>query len=523
MPSSFLRHGELWSLREDVSVEQWGAPGDGSVRLRGRWGDVVVRRPSPEMGEALRRMCLGPVTLANVLGPAGRSGGGDEYRQLSCDLERLDPMIVRSLGGASGQPLLSVVPLAKRSRFRIVPLAPEVPVRLSVYAAMRTNGREISMESPLALHRVVLHRPEAMRFIAPLARPLTPGAFVTALAPTAPVAVAAAVLEYLVAAGMLVVAEPAAGRTPAFREDTDPAVAGWSPVDMMFHARSTLGRHDHDFGRTYPGWAAAGGRAGTPAAGEPAVRRPAAAYIPLYRPRWEDLRQTDLSLTAAMEGRRSSRRYGAAPVTAGHVGELLYRTARVRSLVAATELGEFSDRPYPSCGASFELELYLTVGNCAGLGPGVYHYDPVGHRLEPVDGDQAAAGELLTSARIAAAMEAPPPVLLGMTARFGRLSRVYEGMAYRLVLIHVGVLMQSLYLVSTAMGLAPCALGVVSVDAAARAFGADWRLEPCVGQFMVGGEPGDATNRHPAGHRDVNDAQWADFARTFRHGDRTSR
>jgi hypothetical protein len=34
-------------------------------------------------------------------------------------------------------------------------------------------------------------------------------------------------------------------------------------------------------------------------------------------------------------------------------------------------------------------------GDCDGLARGVYHYDPLGHRLEPVPAVPAAVGELL--------------------------------------------------------------------------------------------------------------------------------
>ena len=98
----------------------------------------------------------------------------------------------------------------------------------------------------------------------------------------------------------------------------------------------------------------------------------------------------------------------------------------------------------------------------------------------------------------------PAQVLISMTARFRRLSWRYEGLAYRLVLMHVGVLMQNLYIACAAMGLAPCALDAVDIDVAARAFGADWRTEPCVGQFLVGGQP------------DVNGAHRADRAHLSR-------
>jgi SagB-type dehydrogenase family enzyme len=482
---------ELWSLREDVSVES--GLGEGPLRLRGRWGHATVPQPTRAVREALNRMRLGPVSLGNVIGEGDSDSGRAEWEDLRGVLERLDPLIIRSLRQESGQPLISVVPLTLRSRFRPVPLAADIPVRLSAYAQLRTDGREGSIESPLALHRVVLHRAESVRLIAPLISPVTPAEYPAADARAHPVA--AAVLEYLVAAGMVVVAESAARGTPAFAEDADPRLIGWSPVDMMFHMRSTLGHHDHDFGAIAP--------AEDMAAAEPAGRARVGQRVPLHKPRWEDLYATDPPLTAVIESRHSQRRHGRDPITAVQVGELLYRTARAR-FVGAHAPGGFpgargsstadegtgrGDRLYPRGGASSELELYLAVRDCAGLESGVYHYDPFAHSLGTVDADRGAWQELLGSARMAVGADDPPQVLITMTARFRHLSWGLEESAYRLVLMNAGALMQSLYLVSTAMCLAPCAIGAAGLHVAARALGIDWRLEPCVGQFIVGAYP----------------------------------
>ena len=59
-------------------------------------------------------------------------------------------------------------------------------------------------------------------------------------------------------------------------------------------------------------------------------------------------------------------------------------------------------------------------------------------------------------------------------------------MAYATTLKNVGVLYQTMYLVATAMGLAPCALGCGDSDAFARAAGADYYAEPSVGEFLLG-------------------------------------
>jgi SagB-type dehydrogenase family enzyme len=335
---------------------------------------------------------------------------------------------------------------------------------LSAYAQLRTDGRECIIESPLALHRVVLHRAESVRLIAPLISPITPAVY-RAVAHAYPVVTA--VLEYLVATGMVVVAGSAAGSTPVFAEDSDPRLIGWSPADMMFHARSILGRHDHDFGAIFPAEGAA--------AGQPASQAPVGPGVPLHKPRWADLYVIDQPLTAVMEGGHPQLRHDHDPVTAVQVGELLYRATRTMSL-GARALG----------GASFEFKLYLTVRDCVGLERGVYHYDPFTHSLGPVDTDRMAWQELLRSARMAAGGNDPPQVLITITARFAQLSWRLEGAAYRLLLMSAGALMQSMYLVSIAMCLAPCAIGAVGLDAVYRALGIDWRLELCVGHFMVG-------------------------------------
>ncbi|MFE3812034.1 goadsporin biosynthetic protein, partial [Streptomyces sp. NPDC059131] len=76
----------LWALREDVLVDT-GCP-SGAVVLSGRWGEVRMRHASPSVREALRRMRLGPISLANVVAgapppppPAGGGGGGGGGRR----------------------------------------------------------------------------------------------------------------------------------------------------------------------------------------------------------------------------------------------------------------------------------------------------------------------------------------------------------------------------------------------------------------------------------------------------------
>ena len=227
-----------------------------------------------------------------------------------------------------------MVPLTVHSRFVPVPLDPDIPVRLSTFAELRTDGNAYCIESPLALHRVLLHRGEAMLLIGALASPVTPAALAR---PVAARPGDGGPLEYLAAAGMVVQGaqgggEPA-GLRGGHRPRPDRLVAGGHDVPHPEYPR----RHDHNFGITYP--------TGETAPAEPVVKPQASHYIQLHRPRWDELCAADPPLTAVIEGRRSMRRHGARPLTVTDLGDLLYRTARVRSLIGIGQPGSGQARP----------------------------------------------------------------------------------------------------------------------------------------------------------------------------------
>jgi SagB-type dehydrogenase family enzyme len=151
---------------------------------------------------------------------------------------------------------------------------------------------------------------------------------------------------------------------------------------------------------------------------------------------------------------------------------------------------EFTSRPYPAGGSLYELEIYLLIHACQGLEPGLYHYDALGHRLGRVAGRTAEVEQLArTSAWSKETSTESLQVLLILTARFSRVSWKYATLAYALTLKHVGVVYQTMYLVATVMGLAPCALGDGDSDLFARAAGIDYYAEGSVGEFLLGSRP----------------------------------
>ena len=131
----------------------------------------------------------------------------------------------------------------------------------------------------------------------------------------------------------------------------------------------------------------------------------------------------------------------------------------------------------------------MAVNACEGLAAGLYHYDPWRHRLCRIAGRTPEVETLLQQAGQAAAQRDVPQLLTILAARFQRVAWKYDAIAYALILKHVGVLFQTMYLVATAMDLAACALGSGDADVFARAAGTQYLAETSVGEFMLGNKP----------------------------------
>ena len=143
-------------------------------------------------------------------------------------------------------------------------------------------------------------------------------------------------------------------------------------------------------------------------------------------------------------------------------------------------------RPYPSAGAAYELELYLAADKCDGLARGFYHYDAGMHALVPIEVQKHDLDALLTGSQYSMGAPAPPQILITIAARFARMSWKYSSIAYSLILKDVGVLIQTLYLMATDMGLGGCALGITNIDLFAKMTGIAFHVEGPVGQFALG-------------------------------------
>lgn len=470
----------LWSLSEHTLVED--LPESDQLVVLTRWGEIVIEDRSPLVTESLQRMSLGPIHLENV-STLERNPQEEPARQLSHVLERLGCCVVQSLGlDADAGPLLSVVPVTREARFWDPPLVePDRAIVLSRYATLRPGKSSLLLDSPLTDFSVVLHRPNAAWVASSLATPTSIEGLRSQTHLAEPVL--ADIVSYLVASGIVLVGDwDIADGQPHFDEDDDSSLDAWSYYDLEFHARTRHNRYDAEL-------AAASQAERLPV--EPVVKPPPdGPRFPLHRPDLERLTD-DLSLTEAIESRRSNIDFSPRPVSARAIGELLFRVARIR-WTRLTRTGDgieyvVSNRPYPSTADLYELELYISLDRCPELPRGTFHYDPGAHSLTLVDDSEPALVELLDTAKVAAGCNLRPAVLITMTSRIARLSWMYGTIAYSLTLRHVGELQQTFLLVATAMGLA-CQAPAIVDGTADEALRLDWPNEVSVGEFLVGFE-----------------------------------
>ena len=351
---------------------------------------------------------------------------------------------------------------------------------LSRFAYLRRRGKEMILESPRAAALFRIGNPGIVSFLALLVTPHSinklrrqdgfPGLELLAL---------------LVDCRILFRIDAAGGAGLRANEGDDNLVL-WDFHDLLFHTHSTEGRQANPLGGVYP-------YAG--------VMPPP----PAIRSRWPrkkiDLGKASAASPAALppiarllRERHSTRDFDdRQPMTLAELARFLDCTMRIQSkwksrldLGGGGPLVAYTTRPYPSGGSSYELELYLAIANCEGLARGFYHYDADRHALVPIEVRAPELDAMLTAAGFAMDASGPPQILLTIAARFGRVSWKYSSIAYSLILKDVGVLIQTLYLAATDMGLGGCAIGANNIELFARMTGIEFHVEGPVGQFALG-------------------------------------
>ena len=465
------------------------APATVSARLRGH-----VRLEAHASGEIVA--CFDGYSVGLGTFSAGAADRAQELRiglplsSFASDSRNIDKEIGLLVQRLARRGLLEYRLRRSRNGEDLVVIEPQVPdywpqapqlgnadtLVLSRFAYMRRRGAEMVLESPRAGALFKICDPKVATAIAMLSTPQQikqlrrregfPGVELLALLLDC---------QILFKVG-------AAGESGLRMAEGDHSLVLWDFHDLLFHARSTEGRHANPLGGTYP---------------YVGVISP----LPAVRPSWPgktiDLRKVSAAHPEAispvarlLRERHSTRSFDdQRPITIAELSQFLDGTARVLSR-SNTKLdlddGGHTVRPYPSAGAAYELELYLAVNLCEGLARGFYHYDAGAHGLAPIGVPGNELEALLAGAQTAMGAPAAAQILITIAARFGRISWKYSSIAYALILKDVGVLLQTLYLMATDMGLSGCAIGIENIDLFAKMTGVEFHVEGPVGQFAIG-------------------------------------
>lgn len=164
----------------------------------------------------------------------------------------------------------------------------------------------------------------------------------------------------------------------------------------------------------------------------------------------------ELSLGDAFARRRTHPRQATAqPLSATVLSSLLHyavranRSAPIEKVPALTQ--HFA--PYPSAGALYPCELYLSLSAVEGLPAGVYRYHSVEHTLSPCSHSERDSAGFSACEPALSDDQVSPACAIIISSVFQRSVRKYGTRGYRLAVLEAGHILQNLSLVAAALAL----------------------------------------------------------------------
>lgn len=185
---------------------------------------------------------------------------------------------------------------------------------------------------------------------------------------------------------------------------------------------------------------------------------PARPIIPLPRPDSLDIPPVDLR--EAIEQRTSIRTYAHEPLALDELGFLLWCTQGVKTIH-----GNLATlRTVPSAGARHAFETYILANDVNGLGPGLYRYLALSHRLQQTDTDPTLAIRAAAACFDQQFLLRCGAVFLWTAVPY-RMTWRYGERGYRDLHLDAGHVCQNLYLAAEAVGCGVCAIAAFDDDA----------------------------------------------------------
>jgi SagB-type dehydrogenase family enzyme len=189
-----------------------------------------------------------------------------------------------------------------------------------------------------------------------------------------------------------------------------------------------------------------------------------------------------------LKERRTWREFSRRPVENQAFADLLYLAFGVQAWEQIPQIGRLAQKTSPSGGALHPIEAYVLARRIRGIGPGVYHYDAGGHRLQELR--RGMSGAEIQRYLAGQWWFRDAAFVVFLTAVFGRTQWKYDyARAYRAILIEAGHLCQTFCLTATWLGLAPFCTIALADTKIEKTLGLDGISESVIYALGAGEKP----------------------------------
>ena len=200
------------------------------------------------------------------------------------------------------------------------------------------------------------------------------------------------------------------------------------------------------------------------------------------------MRGLQLSLRDAIHRRLSCRNFTTSALALDELSTLLGFGYGISGIV---HLGarEHLERPVPSGGGLYPLELYVIARHVDGLPPGLYHYAALTHSLEELKRVELSAG-VISQLFMNQPYVGDAAVIVLMTAILLRSMHKYGERGYRYILLEAGHAAQNMCLAAVGLDLGALPVGGFFDGYLAELVGLDMEQEPIVYALAIGNTAG---------------------------------
>jgi oxazoline/thiazoline dehydrogenase len=342
-------------------------------------------------------------------------------------------------------------------------------LQLSPYVAIRQINNELYLEQPLSSFMIPVQKNAILNLIFRFAKPTNCEEVLQQCSPDLRAKIIN-LIEFLFEKKVLLFVES------DNKEELEKEM--WEFHDLFFHTQSRQGLNTRPLGATY--------RFGKDRSVEEnhKTNRWAGKQFDLE----EDNNTTspNFSLNEALLNRHTSYKFSS--LNLSDISNLLFNSVKVTERANNTTSQQTLHRPYPSGGGLYSIDTYVAITNCIDLPHGLYYYDALKHKLILIENQDKFVRLAAKDAAISMSQDEIPSAMLIFSSRFERVFLKYESLAYRLILLEMGAIFQTLYLAATKLNLSVCALGSGNSSNFSINLGLEYLKETSIGEFAVNGK-----------------------------------